>query len=268
MRESSGQERDLKIEELRFNERQHSYDLTQKLSYYVISAELIFCGYMLLNANELAGIHGVRFLYCACGFAAISGILWRFFYNETNHQNVHGTKGRFYRGLLIVQLSVYCIFVVLSLVTFVWILVAGFNYLKITDRSRKEVATTSAQTSGSEIFHLRSECAVLGEKLLNKSIVGSALTQNQTSHYNPQTNRCFVEIDVQRADLKAPGFYLKRYLYDGQTQEMLAVSSNENGSKSGMVYEGAHHKTTDLSYAGYDDAEVYINAMMNDDRQE
>lgn len=39
-------------------ERLYSYDLIQKLTFFVISIELIFCGYILLNAKKLSGIEG------------------------------------------------------------------------------------------------------------------------------------------------------------------------------------------------------------------
>ena len=59
--------------------------------------------------------------------------------------------------------------------------------------------------TGAEVFHLRSECAKFGEKIMDGNIIGPALYQDQVSHYNPKTNRCYVELDVQMADSAKAG---------------------------------------------------------------
>jgi hypothetical protein len=51
---------------------------------------------------------------------------------------------------------------------------------------------TSRAPTATEVFHLRSECAELGEKLLLK--LYDSVYYDQESHYNPQTNRCYVEV--------------------------------------------------------------------------
>jgi hypothetical protein len=119
--------------------------------------------------------------------------------------------------------------------------------------------------TATEVFQLRSACAALGQQILEGNFIGSALTQDQVSHYNPRTNRCYVELTVQTADL-SKGFYLSRCLYDGQTREMLASATIEKDKKHGMVYD-KQHRTTTLEHAGWDDAAAYIDAMMADDRQ-
>ena len=40
--------------------------------------------------------------------------------------------------------------------------------------------------SATEIFNLRSQCAELGEKIMDGNIIGVALGQEQVSHYDPQ----------------------------------------------------------------------------------
>ena len=80
-------EAELQAREHWFETRKHSYELTQKLTYYVISVELVFCGYMLLNAKMLTGLQGASYLFVVAGIAALFGILWRFFYNQTYHNN-------------------------------------------------------------------------------------------------------------------------------------------------------------------------------------
>ena len=118
-----------------------------------------------------------------------------------------------------------------------------------------------------EVFHLRSECAKLGEKILDASFIGPALYKSQISHYNPQTNRFYVELTVQNADTTKPLLYLSRYLYDGQTGEMLAVAQIKEGEKWGIVYDQSYETRT-LANGGWDDANRYIIAMMADERKQ
>jgi hypothetical protein len=51
-------------------------------------------------------------------------------------------------------------------------------------------APTAPRASASEVFCLRSECAALGQKIVDEDVVGVALTVTAASHYNPGTNRC------------------------------------------------------------------------------
>jgi hypothetical protein len=94
--------------------------------------------------------------------------------------------------------------------------------------------------TATEIFHLRSECAALGRKLLNENVRGPALTQTQISRYNPLTNRCYVELTVQTGDKRKGMAHFTDTLYDGQTVEMLAFTKIENEQKSGMVFDRNH----------------------------
>jgi hypothetical protein len=122
--------------------RQHSYELTQKLTYFVISIELIFCGYLLLNAEKLVDIRGASFLFAITGIAAFFGIFWRFFYNQTYHNNAHGTQGLLNKVACLFQIIFYWIYIALSIASFVWALFAGFTYLDKTN-STKKAATSS-----------------------------------------------------------------------------------------------------------------------------
>lgn len=119
-----------------------------------------------------------------------------------------------------------------------------------------------ALPTATEVFNLRSKCAELGDKILENNFVGSALTQEVKSHYNPETNRCYVELDVHAAILdeyeKHP---ISRYLFDGQTKDMLASSKQEKGVLSGSIYD------PDDILAGYDKANAMIDSRMADDRK-
>jgi hypothetical protein len=87
--------------------------------------------------------------------------------------------------------------------------------------------------TATEVFNLRSRCAALGERILEGNTIGSALTQSQVTHYEPRTNRCYVELTIQTADASKPidQHYHHRVLYDGQTKEMLAWALIERGKK-------------------------------------
>ena len=116
--------------------------------------------------------------------------------------------------------------------------------------------------TAAEVFNLRTKCAELGEKILNGNIIGIALTQEQVSHYDPKSNRCYVELTVQMADLTKVNDYFSRSVYDGQTGEMLAFSSSEKGVKKGFVMGSAG------GGVGFDAANAKIDALMADDRKQ
>src|ERR1700730_17603927 len=62
--------------------------------------------------------------------------------------------------------------------------------------------TVAQAPTATEVFNLRNKCAELGEKIIDgNQPLGSALRQEQVSHYDPKTNRCYVELNVHMADL-------------------------------------------------------------------
>ncbi len=117
------------IREQIFAARQYSYDLVQKLTYFIVSAELVTCGYILLNADKLVAIENLNYLFLACGFTAMTGILWRFFYNITFHNNTHGINNCAHKIAKKLQIVIYYIYVVLAIASFTWLLILGFFYL-------------------------------------------------------------------------------------------------------------------------------------------
>jgi hypothetical protein len=130
------------------------------------------------------------------------------------------------------------------------------------------IAAERAHQDGTatEDVHLRSSCAAWAQQILEGNFIRSALYQEQFSHYSASTNRCYVEIRVQTGELNEYSHRFGRYLYDGQTKEMLAFAQIQNGKKSGKVFD-LHHRTTSFENAGWDDASDYIYAMMADDRR-
>jgi hypothetical protein len=137
----------------------------------------------------------------------------------------------------------------------------------------KTITREARLPSAEEVFHLRSECAQLAEKKLESNVVGPALTQSQLSHYNPQTNRCYVKVTVQTANLSDRNIYASDYLYDGQTGELLASHTfrgttcpiEPNCKTTGIVFDEHHQMKRGTSTA--QDAEDYIDSMMDDPRE-
>jgi len=125
------------------------------------------------------------------------------------------------------------------------------------------VDMTKYQPTAKEIFELRSACADLGQKILDDDVHSPELYVEQVSHYNPSTNRCYVEVTSSYS-----GKEIRRYLYDGQTKEMLASTTWKGwGNRGGMVFDKQHpYSPQRADDGGYDDADNYINTMMADDR--
>jgi cation transport ATPase len=120
--------------------QQHSYDMTARLTYFVISAELIFCGYVLLNADRFGQIKYLSVLFLMSGLAAFFGVFWRFFYNQTYHDNAHGILS--IKGLNALQAVVYWLYVVLSIIFFAALLWAGYIHLsEISAKPNVSVST-------------------------------------------------------------------------------------------------------------------------------
>ena len=111
-----------------------------------------------------------------------------------------------------------------------------------------------AISNPSEVFRLRSECEALAEKIVATSLTGdSGVQQQQESHYEPRNGHCYVEVWVHSTDISKWNI---RYLYDGQTKQLLAASGYENGKMMSNVFgSGGHLGET---------AEDYINKMMLD----
>jgi hypothetical protein len=82
------------------------------------------------------------------------------------------------------------------------------------------------------------------------------------SHYDPNTNRCCIQVTVHTADLDADNPYHATYLYDGQTREMLASATIKNGQKSGIVFSVVPKPSDDN---GFGFAGDYIRSKMDDD---
>lgn len=121
--------------------------------------------------------------------------------------------------------------------------------------------------TATEVFDLRSKCAEFGEKIMKNTVVGDARKEDQLSHYDPKTNRCYVQLTIWNADLSKGDDYFQRYLYDGQTGQVLAVVRREKGVRSGdiSIHPSPLSGNPDELYV---DASMFISKMMEDDRQQ
>ena len=120
---------ELQYREQVFSARQYSLNSVEKLTYFIVSAELVTCGYILLNADALVAISGLNYLFFLCGIAAMAGILWRFFYNITYHNNTHDINNCTHKISEKLQITVYPLYVFLTFLTFSWLLIRGYLYL-------------------------------------------------------------------------------------------------------------------------------------------
>ena len=114
---------------------------------------------------------------------------------------------------------------------------------------------------------MRSKCAELGEKIMKDTVVRDALKKDQVSHYEPKTNRCYVQLTIWNPNLASGDDYFQRVLFDGQTGQVLAAIHREKGIRSGEI-------SIDPSPLNGNDDELYVDAsmfiskMMADDRQQ
>jgi hypothetical protein len=119
-------------------------------------------------------------------------------------------------------------------------------------------------SSAAEETWFRSACTTLGEQILAANFISSAVYQEQVSRYSPRTSRCYVEMRVQTLDRDEHLDRFGRFLYDGQTKELLAFAQIKDGKKSGRVFD-LNHRTISFANAGWDDASDYIYTTMIDD---
>jgi hypothetical protein len=122
--------------------------------------------------------------------------------------------------------------------------------------------------TATEQFHLRSDCAAMAQKILDSGDINPTiahqvgLDETVDSNYDPKTNRCYVELNMQTTSLtiSSKSRVANYYLYDGQTGTQLAFAVSQNGQQTGMVFV-AHQVVPNAT--PYDDALEYINDIMN-----
>lgn len=128
-------------------------------------------------------------------------------------------------------------------------------------------APTFRAPTATEIFNLRSRCAELGEKIMQKTVAGDALKKNQLSHYEPKTNRCYVQLTVWNPNPAKGDEDFQQYLFDGQTGQVLAAIRRQKGTRSGDIYSDPSPLSGNPDEL-YLDASMFISKMMLDDGQQ
>lgn len=121
--------------------------------------------------------------------------------------------------------------------------------------------------TATEVFNLRSKCAELGERILKTAVVGYALKKDQVSHYDPKTNRCYVQLTISNANPASGEENFERSLLDGQTGQVLAAIRRQKGTRSGTIYIDPSPLNGNADEL-YLDASTFIDQMMEDDRQQ
>ena len=134
-------------------------------------------------------------------------------------------------------------------------------FLVLSSAGAATAAELEPQFAFAEVEQQRSACAAAGDEILAGNAISSAVYQDQFSRYFPRTNRCYVEMLVQTMTSDERSDRTGRFLYDGQTKELLAFMQITDGKKSGRVFD-LNHSITTFENGGWDDASAYIYAMM------
>ena len=145
-----------------------------------------------------------------------------------------------------------------------------------------QATAQNAPPTATEIFHLRTECAELADKLMHGFEEVTAMVQIPTRspetysvspHYDPATNRCYADltsfystapVSGNHYVLNSPDPWVEhkhRSLFDAQTKDVLASSSIDGDKRVGSVFEEGHQKYFADANASFDDANDYIDAQ-------
>ncbi len=113
--------------------------------------------------------------------------------------------------------------------------------------------------TATEVFNLKTKCSELGDKLLAINPVSAPFTHDQTSHYNPVTNNCYIDISVHKANM-TESLVGSQTVYDGQSREGLVwIEVDEKGViKSAWIKDGPDNATGTLAL-------LKIQALMTGD---
>jgi hypothetical protein len=98
---------------------------------------------------------------------------------------------------------------------------------------------------------------------LNRDTEPYVVLSSNASRYDPKTNRCYIEIH-DHTQKKGRDVDI-RSVYDGQIDDLLAFAKIENNKKVGMVFDHSHQTTPDNNL-GFDNANGYMDRMMEDRR--
>lgn len=122
--------------------------------------------------------------------------------------------------------------------------------------------------SATEVFESRSKCAAMGEKVLHDNKEDVNLMQTQLSRYNPQTNRCYVRLEIKSYSSAQDDKYTRdEMLYDGQTKELLAGAYWFGKEKSGHIFSDSLKRFVhNPESPSYDETDAFIYRFVAEDR--
>lgn len=150
--------------------------------------------------------------------------------------------------------------------------ISAFGYVYFHVHEPKPVTLTATapvqtpaqfkQLTATELWHLQGECAKLGQAKLEWDQHWSALAWTYTlqTRYRADEGRCYVvlgkHIDADNRYGATP--QTREWVWDGQTNDLLAFANTTNGTNNGMVFDERYAGNT----LGRDAATVYISTKL------
>lgn len=132
------------------------------------------------------------------------------------------------------------------------------------DLSKSEMETLLLQSATTtEVFHLRSECVALGNKVeadKTKDLKETDSVAIARTNYSVSANRCYVLIAERHELTKSTA------LYDGQTEEALALTVMFNDGSPSRGYMVLHSEDGVPKQEDYSRVANYIRRMMDDEQ--
>lgn len=131
-------------------------------------------------------------------------------------------------------------------------------------RKPEKMPAAQPRLSATEEFNLRGKCAALGDEMTaTYGIVGDALISDMVTHYNPETNRCYVEFTATKNFAfkypSTPENYRTVAVYDGQTKEMLVYADQEGDKSNGIIWT---RQAVNDRYTSFEKAQAEIDLLM------
>ena len=103
-------------------------------------------------------------------------------------------------------------------------------------------------------------CVEAGKRLAAAGRPLAMNTQLVATHFAPTTGRCYVLLTLLADGTDDTPPTTIRTLYRGENGEVLAIASDQAGTRTGLVSDPAH--VSPLQDQGYDDALGYIDSKM------
>lgn len=160
-----------------------------------------------------------------------------------------------------------------SLIIIGIVLLVAFGVYLLSAKPVSKVTFDQTSPTATEVFDLRSKCAELGKGYMKEHFnynqfatpIPHLIHTLLLSHYNSNTNHCYLEITANwDGDSNAP-YFLKTELIDGQTEELLldTIQFNDPTKIGGHIYDRHYKKDTNPNDEPFE-AGFYIHALLED----